>query len=233
MSSTPREVFDKALKKRQREWAVRVSEGEDYDYLREAVAERLVDRLDDILRDFEVALDLGCHKGHICDAMLKQNSLGSSRGIGGIKHLVQSDISNFSSLLQSKSLPSDSLFTTEFITQDEEVVQWNPEAYNLVMSSMWLHWVNNIPSLLKNICSSLKPDGAFIGTMLGGSTLEEFRHSFYLAELERTGGVSPHMSPLARPSDAAALLQGAGFSLPTVDVDTITVRVNVIIEQFL
>jgi NADH dehydrogenase [ubiquinone] 1 alpha subcomplex assembly factor 5 len=224
MSTAPREVFDKALKKRQREWAVKISEGDRYDYLREAVAERLVDRLDDILRDFEVAVDIGCHKGHICDVMLKQNALSTGRGIGGIKHLVQSDISDFSSHFRSKSFPKDSMFSTEFVLQDEETSQWKPDSYNLVMSSMWLHWVNYIPGLLKNVCASLKPDGAFIGTMLGGSTLEEFRHSFYLAELERTGGVSPHMSPLARPSDAAALLQGAGFALPTVDVDTITVR---------
>jgi NADH dehydrogenase [ubiquinone] 1 alpha subcomplex assembly factor 5 len=69
----------------------------------------------------------------------------------------------------------------------------------------------------------LKPDGAFICSAFGGSTLEEFRHSFYLAELERKGGVAPHVSPLLRPSDAAALLQQAHFALPTVDVDTITV----------
>lgn len=86
-----------------------------------------------------------------------------------------------------------------------------------------MHWANNIPGVLRDILSSLKPDGVFLGCMLGGSTLEEFRHSFYLAELERKGGVRPHMSPLTRPSDAAALLQGAGFALPTIDIDTITV----------
>lgn len=228
MSTTSREVFDRGLKKRQREWAASSFVGDEYDYLRELVAERLVDRLDDILRDFDVALDVGCHKGHIYDAMVKQNSLSTGRGVGGIKKLVQTDISDFRTHIDSKSIPEDSLFTTEYLVQDEEKMKWEPDSYNLVMSGMWLHWVNDIPGLLKNIRMSLRADGAFIGSMLGGSTLEEFRHAFYLAELERTGGVSPHMSPLARPSDAAALLQGAGFSLPTVDVDNVTVCDNFI-----
>lgn len=57
----------------------------------------------------------------------------------------------------------------------------------------------------------------------GVSTLQELRHCFYLAEQERKGGISPHCSPLVRPSDIAGLMHGAGFSLPTIDVDNITV----------
>ena len=59
--------------------------------------------------------------------------------------------------------------------------------------------------------------------MLGGDTLKELRYSLYLAEQERRGGVSPHCSPFAQPSDIVGLLQASGFNLPTVDVDTITV----------
>ena len=39
------------------------------------------------------------------------------------------------------------------------------------------------------------------------------------------GGISPHVSPAAHVADCGGLLQAAGFALPTVDVDTITVRV--------
>ena len=76
---------------------------------------------------------------------------------------------------------------------------------------------------LKEIKRVLKPDGAIVGSLLGGNTLMELRHSFYLAELERKGGLSPHASPLAKASDIAGLMQGAGFNLPTIDVDTITI----------
>ena len=53
--------------------------------------------------------------------------------------------------------------------------------------------------------------------------LKELRYCFYLAEQERRGGLSSHASPLALPSDIAALVQEAGFALPTVDVDKIKV----------
>lgn len=49
------------------------------------------------------------------------------------------------------------------------------------------------------------------------------RHCFYLCEQERKGGVSSHTSPLVKASDVAGLLQSAGFTLPTVDVDTLRI----------
>lgn len=46
---------------------------------------------------------------------------------------------------------------------------------------------------------------------------------YFIVILISLGGLSPHTSPFALASDVAALMQGAGFSLPTVDVDTITI----------
>jgi hypothetical protein len=42
-----------------------------------------------------------------------------------------------------------------------------------------------------------KPDAPFIAAMFGGDTLYELRGSLQLADMERRGGVSPHVSPLA------------------------------------
>jgi NADH dehydrogenase [ubiquinone] 1 alpha subcomplex assembly factor 5 len=97
------------------------------------------------------------------------------------------------------------------------------KSLDLVMSSMNLHWVNDLPGTLVSIKDALKEDGCFIGSLLGGTTLQELRYCFYLAEQERRGGVSPHASPLVTPSDMAGLMQGAGFALPTIDLETVTV----------
>ena len=51
--------------------------------------------------------------------------------------------------------------------------------------------------MLVQIKEALKPDGVFIGAILGGDTLFELRTSLQLAEVEREGGISPHVSPLA------------------------------------
>jgi hypothetical protein len=51
--------------------------------------------------------------------------------------------------------------------------------------------------VLVQIKEALKPDGVFIGAIFGGDTLFELRTSLQLAEVEREGGVSPHVSPMA------------------------------------
>lgn len=227
--STATKVFDWSLKTRQREWAISVQNNEDYDYLRKEVATRLVDKLDDIVRDFPAALDVGCHKGFIYDALVEKNEfvVAGDRPIGAITHLTQADSKGFHDVVETKLMHSNnsSLKSCFHEMKDENDLELkNEDKFDIVMSSMWLHWVNDIPRFFKSIREILRPDGAFICSVPGGSTLEEFRHSFYLAELERKGGVAPHVSPLLRPSDAAALLQQANFALPTIDVDTITVN---------
>eukprot|EP00966_Prymnesium_polylepis_P087513 2024976-Prymnesium_polylepis.2 len=107
---------------------------------------------------------------------------------------------------------------------EDEVRVLPRETYDLVASSMALHWVNDLPGALAGFRRALKPDGLFLGAMLGGDTLQEMRSAFVLADLERRGGVAQRMSPLCSVADAGALMQSAGFSLPTVDTEVITIH---------
>ena len=56
------------------------------------------------------------------------------------------------------------------------------------------------------------------------SRLQEMRSAFVLADLERRGGVAQRMSPLASVADCGALMQAAGFALPTVDTDEVVIH---------
>ena len=105
---------------------------------------------------------------------------------------------------------------------DEEFQPFADGVFDLVLSRLVLHWVNDVPGALVQIRRSLKPDGLFIGAMLGGDTLIELRDAFLGAESEITGGARPRASPMAAPHDVVALMQRAGFALPVVDVDTVT-----------
>ena len=226
-----RDVFDRSLKKRQKQWSLTLEDAEYYDYLRDEAAHRLVDRLEDISRKFPLALDLGSHRGHVLKSLIKSSTDIEEFGvIGGIEKLLQCDTTEaavsasheLSLLNDTKALGID----IESTIADEEELHlsgFDDESFNLVTSSMNLHWVNDIPQALRNIQKILKPDGVFIGCMIGGTTLQELRHCLYLAEQERAGGFSPHVSPLTLPSDVAGLLQGAGFNLPTVDIETIQI----------
>jgi NADH dehydrogenase [ubiquinone] 1 alpha subcomplex assembly factor 5 len=50
------------------------------------------------------------------------------------------------------------------------------------------------------------------------------RHSLLLADLERSGGIGVHASPLAEVSDVGNILQKSGFALPATDTDSFKIR---------
>lgn len=105
-----------------------------------------------------------------------------------------------------------------------ETLPYAPETFDAVLSSLSIHWINDLPSLLAQVNSILKPDSPFLAAMFGGDTLFELRSSLQLADLERRGGVSPHVSPLADVRDVGGLLTRAGFKMLTVDVEDIIVE---------
>ncbi|XP_077575535.1 arginine-hydroxylase NDUFAF5, mitochondrial isoform X2 [Stigmatopora nigra] len=116
------------------------------------------------------------------------------------------------------------------LVADEEFLPLQENTFDLVLSSMSLHWTNDLPAALRQIHHVLKPDGVFIGAMAGGDTLYELRCSLQLAETEREGGFSPHISPFTAVTDVGNLLGQAGFNMLTVDVDEVQVNYPGIME---
>lgn len=195
-------VFDRRVVRAHRDRAAAAPD--DAGFLWREAGERLADRLLDIRRSFSLALDLGCHRGEL-GALLA--------GRGGIETLVQCDLSpRMAARAAGVSLAAD-----------EEWLPFRPGAFDLVLSLLSLHWVNDLPGALIQIRAALRPDGLLLAAMLGGETLKELRSALYEAEIAMTGGVSPRCSPLADVRDAGNLLQRAGFALATVDTETIVV----------
>lgn len=197
--------FDRRLLRRRRDRAA-ASLG-DHDFLIREAADRLADRLDDVRRKFPLALDLGCHGGQLA---------GVLAGRGGIECLVQSDLSPS----QARRAASNG---SPAIAADEEFLPFAAESFDLVLSCLDLHWVNDLPGTLLQIRRALKPDGLFLAVLFGLGTLAELRDCLIEAEAELHGGASPRVSPFADARDAAGLLQRAGFALPVADVETVTV----------
>jgi Methylase involved in ubiquinone/menaquinone biosynthesis len=106
---------------------------------------------------------------------------------------------------------------------DGEKIEAN-SGYDLAVSILGLHNINDLPGVLVQIRRALKPDGLFVAAMFGGSTLSELRDSFAQGEIAATGGVSPRVTPMADVRELGALLQRAGFALPVADVERTTVH---------
>ncbi len=196
-------VFDRTVLRRRRD---RAAHGwEKQAFLKREIAERLVERLDDVRRGFALALDLGCHGDEIATALGERTTVGK---------LLRSDLGE--AFARRAAGPA--------VVADEEALPFAAASFDLVMSAMALHWVNDLPGTLIQIGRILKPDGLFLGAMLGGGTLWQLRQALAAAESEIEGGLSPRVSPFADLRDAAGLLQRAGFALPVADGETIDVE---------
>ncbi|EIN10944.1 S-adenosyl-L-methionine-dependent methyltransferase [Punctularia strigosozonata HHB-11173 SS5] len=212
----PFEVFNRHAKRLQKDRAASKADGaasRTVDYVREEIADSLVERFLDIKRRFETVLDLGSGPGHFSKLLERE---------------VTSKVIMLDSSSKSLRRDDDSEFDAEVerIHGDEErlleVIPRNSQ--EAVVSCLSLHWVNDLPGVLVQIKEALKPDGVFLGAMLGGDTLYELRTSLQLAEVEREGGISPHVSPMTDTKDMTNLLGRAGFNLLTVDVDELKVN---------
>jgi NADH dehydrogenase [ubiquinone] 1 alpha subcomplex assembly factor 5 len=158
-------------------------------------------------------------------AICSDDAFDGEGGIGGVRKLVELDSSE-EMLHRDEDIPVDGVERCEsyrLVGDEEGKLPFPDGTFDLVISSQAIHWVNDLPGLFKEVKRVLKPDGCFMFSMIGGATLPELRISMTLAELEREGGVSPHVGPFVELSDIGGLMQSAGFSLPTIDIDTVKV----------
>lgn len=204
MSATPDpdRIFDRALLVRRRRRAAAAAA--DHDFLLARVAGELADRLSIIKRRFPLAANIGAHHGLLSRRI---------RGLAGIERIIDIDA--------TARLLSDAADLR--VVADEEALPFADASLDLVVSALALQLVNDLPGALVQIRRALKPDGLLLASLLGGATLQELRSAWITAEVEVSGGASPRVAPFADVRDMGALLQRAGFALPVVDSETVTV----------
>jgi NADH dehydrogenase [ubiquinone] 1 alpha subcomplex assembly factor 5 len=189
------EIFDRSAVRRHRERAARHT-GQVADILRDA-AERLLDRVDDTTRQFSRALDIG-GRGVVAPLL-------RARGM----EVVSCDLSPAMAALSGGMA----------VAADEEFLPFAPRSFDLVVASLSLHWVNDLPGALIQLRRAMQPEGLLLASLPALGTLAELRQALTAAEAALTGGAAPRVSPFADLRDCAGLLQRAGFALPVADVE--------------
>ncbi|MCX7297297.1 MAG: methyltransferase domain-containing protein [Hyphomicrobiales bacterium] len=199
MSQTPA-IFDRRLLRARQRRARMLGPAT---FLLDRVAEEMGERLSVVLRRFERAVDLGTPS----DALRR----------------VLADSGKMATLVSaSPSVTADTGLPA--VRADEEALPFADASLDLVVSALALQFVNDLPGTLIQIRRALKADGLLLAAMIGGESLSELREAFAEAESEVEGGLSPRVAPFADIRDLGALLQRAGFALPVVDSDRLTVR---------
>ena len=187
-------VFDRNLVRQKRNRSA--PHLKEHGFLIDWSMNQILSRLKDIRREYPTALQIGCRTDNL------------NKDDFGIETLIKLDI--------AENLSPD-------IQADEELLPFRGNSFDLVLSPLNLHSTNDLPGTLSQINHILKPDGLFIAAMLGGETLYEARDIMQNTEIALSGGTSPRISPFADMQQMGALMQRAGFNLPVIDSEKITV----------
>lgn len=193
-------IFDRALLRRRMERAAKLGPAT---FLLERTVDELAERLTVVTRTFEYAVDLGTPIDAARRALI---------ATGKVRFVTAARWSDAEAVV------------------DEAAQPLAPGSADLAVSALAFQFVNDLPGTLAQLRRALKPDGLLLAAMLGGETLTELRQAFAQAESEIEGGVSPRVAPFADLRDIGALLQRAGFALPVVDSDRVTVRYGTIVD---
>jgi SAM-dependent methyltransferase len=195
-------IFDRRLLRARR---ARFAAGfAEHEFLIAHVAKELAERIGTVLREFPLALDLGAHHGLVGLRVAALPKVGA---------MIYAD----STFELAARCPRPALVC------DEDLLPFQEPSFNLIVSGLALHRVNDIPGALIQIRRSLVPDGLLMAAALGARSLIELRVAMLEAETEMEGGASPHVAPFADVREYGALLQRAGFALPVADAEVVTV----------
>ena len=199
--SDERTLFDRSLlRSRRARFAHEIAARE---FLIAHVAREIAERIEMMLRDFPRALDLGAYHG------LLGRTVAALPSVGEVTYAE-------SVFAYAARCPRPALVC------DEDLLPFKDGSFNLIVSGLALHRVNDLPGSLIQIRRALKPDGLFVGAALGSRALIELRECLIEAEVDAEGGASPRVAPFGDVRSYGALLQRAGFALPVADAEELT-----------
>jgi SAM-dependent methyltransferase len=193
-------IFDRALQRRRLARALNAGPAE---FLLERASDEIRDRLATVKRRFVNIADIGTPLPRLAIRLAKDAA----------------EVARLAPLPEAVGPPS-----LLRVVGDEELLPFKAQSFDLAVSALALQNVNDLPGALAQIRRILRPDGLFLGCLLGGRSLEELRMALASAEAEIAGGTSPRVAPFADVRDMGGLLQRAGFALPVTDIEPLTVR---------
>lgn len=172
-------------------------------FLQERSIEELLDRLSLVERRFETGIALAGRLPLLAQGM---------RASGKVDHVLR--------LEEAWSVAPQSV--DRVIGFDDLALA--PHSVDLVICPLSLHFADDLPGVLIQIRRALRPDGLLLASLPGPETLRELRQAMITAESAATGSAAMRVDAFTDIRDAGMLLQRAGFALPVVDQESVTVR---------
>lgn len=204
--TSPQKLFSAKRREAVQARAQRIAK-QDAGFIAEIAAETMHERLAVVNREFDQALDLFSHFDEMAQRL---------KAAENVKAICRFQGFSFDQGADDEKIENP--------WDETQPLPFNPESLNLITSVFGLHWMNDLPGMLFQARTLLKPDGLFLAAMPGDQTLKELRECLIAAETEVTEGVSLRIEPFGEIRQYGNLLQRAGFALPVVDSEQYTIR---------
>jgi len=175
------------------------------DFLHREIRERLLDRFELVNIQPRRVLDLGAGRAEAA-AQLQQLFPGAE--------LIALDFAP-AMLAAGNDTETDAKIMP--VCAHAERLPLGTDSVDIVFSSLMLHWIADVPAVLREVGRVLRRPGLFAFTALGPGTLEELRTAW--AAADAFSHVTEFMS-MHRLGDA---LIAAGLIEPVLDIETVTV----------
>ena len=172
--------------------------------LHEELVNRLLQRLQYIRHQPETIIDIGC---------------GTGKGVRGLQmaypraRVCATDIA-YEMLLQARS-SFRLLSKKRLVSADMEQLPFATQAFDLVFSSLAMHWSNDLGATLREFARVSKPGALLMFSSFGPGTLVELADSWQ--EID----AYPHVHQFVDMHDVGDAMLAAGFAQPVVDAETI------------
>ncbi len=199
-SAAPPRIFSAVIRSAKRQRAQAIGPIHAH-FLVEYLAEELAERLAFVARDFRrVAV------------------VGPIAGLSTRFELHGAEIDHFAYSIGEIGTPLAAEGLVESLAGGGDVRE-GMGRYDLILCAPMLESANDIPGVLTQFRLALKPDGLFLGAMFGHGSLPTLRAAMQAADDDR--GVA-RIHPQVDLRSLGDLMQRAGFALPVVDEEQLT-----------
>ena len=143
-------------------------------------------------------LDFGCGTGYLCQK-LQQNT--------HVKHITGVDIAPAMLEIAQQKWQHTHTPNTQWLLTDGQTMNLQPDAFDMVVSSLAIQWCRDLRGLFANIAQGLKPNGHLFMATLGPHSMHELRTAWqqvddfqhvneFVANAELIQELSPHFEQI-------------------------------------